>query len=102
MFPHTVAQGVPVIVDFYSKFCLDCQKLAPKLDKLVEDMPGVQLVRVDIQQPGEQGKAMIKAFQVVTVPYVAFISKDAKVEKVFLQDVPAETLSTAAASLVKE
>lgn len=99
LFPDSVGKGKPAILDVYSKFCLACQQLAPKLDALVAHTPGVVMERVDAQHPDEHAKAVLKAFNVTTAPYVAFITGEGRVTHVFLEDTPEAELNAAATTL---
>jgi thiol-disulfide isomerase/thioredoxin len=86
LFPDTIAKGHPVVLDAYSPMCLDCRKLVPKLDALTKKYPTLGVRRVDIQHPKGNDKAIIKAFGIVTVPHVTFITADGKVEATYIED----------------
>ncbi len=101
LLPETVGQGKPVIVDFYSQFCLACQQLKPKLEKLTAKHPELTVVRLDVQNPRPEDEPVIKAFKATTVPYVAFIDGQGHIHKELLEDVPVEELEAAALAIIK-
>ena len=48
-FENLVLQSkVPVLVDFYAEWCRPCQRLAPLLEELAGEMPGVRVVKVNV------------------------------------------------------
>lgn len=101
LLPESVGKGKPAVIDFYTQFCLACQQLEPKLEKLSARTPEVTFLRMDIQHPSKQDKAIMEAFHVKTVPYVAFIAPSGEVKQVILEDASDEALDKAVADLVK-
>ena len=68
------ANGLPVLVEIQSPFCLGCVALKPAVDKLESEMAGQLVVRrVDIQTA--EGRALMKQYGMEFTP--AFILLDA-------------------------
>jgi thioredoxin 1 len=61
---------VPVLVDFYADWCGPCQRLAPVLEQLATEIPGVRIVKVNLDhcprlatQYGVQSIPTLKVFR---------------------------------------
>ena len=94
LFPESVGQGKPLIVNFYSKFCLSCQQLKPKLDEIASENPEITFLRLDVQKPTEQEIAIANAFEVITVPYIVFISGNGEIKKIVRENVEKSELES--------
>lgn len=93
--------ATPQLVEFKTRFCLDCQKLAPILSKVTSQFPSVHVSLLDVQADRDSHKALFKAFQPVTVPVVILISPSGEIHQV-LSGVPTEaTLRQAMTSLIQ-
>mmetsp|Transcript_24920 Transcript_24920/g.61414 ORF Transcript_24920/g.61414 Transcript_24920/m.61414 type:complete len:423 (-) Transcript_24920:113-1381(-) len=46
-----VATGKPLMVDFYAPWCGKCRQIAPTIDKLIEQHPGVTFAKFDTADP---------------------------------------------------
>lgn len=100
LLPQTVGEGKPVILDFNSRFCLACQLVTPKLEKVAEAKPEITLLGIDINNTRPEDKPVLDAFDVVTVPYVVFITGKGEITQVFQDDMPQAELDAAVSALV--
>lgn len=71
-FNETIKEGT-ALVDFWATWCGPCRMLAPTIDALGEELAGVKVCKVDVDQ--EQNLAA--RFGVMTIPTV-IIFKDGK------------------------
>lgn len=101
LLPETTGQNKPVIVDFSSQYCLACQVIRPKLDKVIQQHPEITLMTVNLDKPNAHEKKLISTFQVQIAPYIAFVDKTGRVQKVLLDDAEQHVLDEAAARLAR-
>lgn len=101
LFPESIGAGKPLVLDFTSRYCLTCQALQPKLEEMIAKKPGLILHRIDITRPSREEKALIRTFNVVSVPYVAFISGDGQIRQVIREDAEAARLLQAGLDIMQ-
>ncbi|HVN56145.1 MAG TPA: thioredoxin [Anaerolineaceae bacterium] len=66
------SKNVPVIVDFWAKWCVPCKTLSPALEKMVEEANGaVRLAKVDV----DQNPNLAMRFGVRSIPSVKAFSQ---------------------------
>jgi len=102
LLPDTVGAGKPVILDFYTSFCLACQKIKPKLEKVAAAPPSVVLKRISLENPDSTTQALSKLFGISTAPYVVFISGNGTVKNTFLEDTDMGELQNAKQAILKK
>lgn len=47
-----VASGNPVVVDFMADWCGKCRQIAPHVDNLIDEYPGITFAKVDTEKAG--------------------------------------------------
>jgi thiol:disulfide interchange protein len=68
--------GKPVLLEFYSKFCSDCQKMAPSIAKLEKKYPDIYTLKLDVQASDSKSQAWLKALQPQVTPTLVAILPD--------------------------
>lgn len=71
----------PVMLAFKSKYCHDCQEMAPHLAALKEANPDVSFVDVDVQYDKDKYGHLIDAFSPSTVPVVISIAEGGGIDQ---------------------
>jgi thioredoxin 1 len=102
LLPDTIGSGKPVILDFYTPFCLACQRIKPKLEKVSTEPPSVTLMRINLQNPDSTTQGLSKAFGIGTAPYVVFISGKGIAKSTFLEDTDIAELRKAKQEILKK
>jgi len=69
-----VKPGQTTIIDFYSRSCPPCLKLAPMLDSMSARRPKTQVVKLNIDRPGAQGidfdSPLAKQYNLTGIPFL--------------------------------
>jgi thiol-disulfide isomerase/thioredoxin len=68
-----VSQGTVTIVDFHAAWCNPCKKIAPILDSLASQQPGITLRRVEI---ASWESSVVKKYNITSVPKVLVFDKN--------------------------
>lgn len=74
-FEQEVLQAkTPVVVDFWASWCGPCMMLAPVLQELADELPGIKFCKVNV----DEERALAMEFQIESIPTLLLI-KDSKV-----------------------
>ena len=69
-----VRPGQTTIIDFYSRSCAPCMKLAPMLDSMAARRPKTQVVKLNIDRPGTDGidfdSPLAKQYNITGIPFL--------------------------------
>lgn len=84
LFPQVfaVAKPKPMLLVFHSKFCLDCKKMMPTIQKLGPKHPGVVIQGYDVFEDKKNNALLFNAFKPVTVPTLVFINRQGEIKNV--------------------
>jgi thioredoxin len=64
--------GMPVLVDFYAKWCAPCKRIAPRLDSCAAQLAGkVKFLKVDVDLLGE----LTHNYQIQSMPTVLYFDE---------------------------
>ena len=69
---------VPVLLDFFATWCGPCRMLAPILDELAAENPGVRVCKVDVDEQPE----LAREFGIMTVPTLVVFRGGEAVQRV--------------------
>jgi len=71
--PQSLRQ--PIVLVFKSKYCHDCQRMAPELAKAASLHKGVHTMLLDVQYDKATHGAILSAFQPAVIPVVVTIQR---------------------------
>lgn len=75
-FEEIIAEGKPVLVDFYADWCGPCRMVAPIIEEIAAERADITVGKINVDDEPE----LASAFGVATIPTLVVI-KDGKVTK---------------------
>lgn len=72
-----IAKNEVVLVDFWAGWCAPCKAVAPLIDRLATEFPGVRIVKVD----AEAHKELLEEYEVQSLPTVQVYRSGERVEQ---------------------
>jgi thiol:disulfide interchange protein len=75
----------PVLLEFRTRLCRDCQALAPVLQALAKQHPDVRVLVYDVETSREKRPAIFELFQPVTVPTLVGLNQQGQVKQVLYE-----------------
>ncbi|MBR1682398.1 MAG: thioredoxin [Bacteroidaceae bacterium] len=77
-FDQLVAQGKPMVVDFWATWCGPCKKVGPYVEQLAEEYEGQAIIgKVDVDEEDE----LAMRFGIRNIPTILFIKDGQVVDK---------------------
>ena len=73
-FEEIIAEGKPILVDFYADWCGPCRMVAPIVEEIAEENPQYTVGKINVDDEPE----LAAAFGISTIPTLVVI-KDGKV-----------------------
>ena len=77
-FDETIHSQGKVLVDFWATWCMPCRMLAPTIEEIAEEMPGVKVCKLDIDESPE----IAIQYGVMAVPTVIIFENGEELEKI--------------------
>ncbi len=86
------SKGKPLLIEFKSKFCLDCKRMSPIIENLKGSYTRIQFNEFDIQELSSHYPLVYKVFHPTTVPAFVFVQPDGRIKNVLHGYQPAEAI----------
>ncbi|MDH4378606.1 MAG: thioredoxin family protein [Vampirovibrionales bacterium] len=84
----------PLVVVFKSKYCHDCQRMAPEIAKVSAQNTGVQTLLIDVQYDKPTRGAIISAYKPAVIPVVVAIQRGGALDDVMVGYHDAKAIET--------
>jgi len=72
------ASPVPVLLDFFATWCGPCRMVAPVLEEIAAENPGIRVCKVDVDEQPE----LAREFGIMTVPTLVVMKNGEAVRRV--------------------
>ena len=72
------ASPVPVLLDFFATWCGPCRMVAPVLEEIAAENPGIRVGKVDVDEEPD----LARAFGIMTVPTLVVIKDGEELRRV--------------------
>ncbi|MBQ9640950.1 MAG: thioredoxin [Bacteroidaceae bacterium] len=80
-YESVLAEGKPLVLDFWATWCGPCRMIAPIIEALAEEYAGqVNIGKVDVED--EEAEDLVSKFSIRNVPTVLFIKDGQVVDKI--------------------
>ena len=77
-YKEILAEGKPVVIDFWAEWCGPCKKLSPVIDELAEEYDGV----VDIRKCDvEENVEVASKFGVMAIPTIVLVKNGKEITR---------------------
>ncbi|MCE3234248.1 MAG: Thioredoxin [Vampirovibrio sp.] len=96
------AVGKPTLLDFSSKLCHDCKRMAPILNQLVPKYPNLYFRKIDVLTDAKKAPAIFRTFKPVSVPMLVFIDPNGNIRNVLYNYQKPETIAAAITKLERQ
>lgn len=93
------AAGKPTLIDFSSRLCHDCQRMAPIISKLVPQHPELYFKKFDVLEDQKKAPAVFRIFKPVSVPMLVLVNPKGEIKNVLYNYQKPEVVSAAIAKL---
>lgn len=64
--------NIPVLIDFFAPWCVHCKMLAPVIEKVANEVGGVKICKLNIDEESD----IAKQFQIDVVPTLVLIKNN--------------------------
>lgn len=79
-YDELVAQGKPMVLDFWATWCGPCRKVGPTIQELADEYEGQAIIgKVNIEEDADD---LVAEFGIRNVPTILFIKNGEVVDKV--------------------
>lgn len=79
-YDELVAQGKPMVLDFWATWCGPCRKVGPTIQELADEYEGKAIIgKVNIEEDADD---LVAEFGIRNVPTILFIKNGEVVDKV--------------------
>lgn len=79
-----VKPGQTTVIDFYSRSCPPCEKLAPMLKSMAARRPKTEVIKLNIDRPGAQGidfdSPLAKQYKIEGVPHLMVFDENGQIK----------------------